>query len=636
MAAARRLWQFPPMNEELPLAAEFPATSEAQWRKLVEAALKGASFDKRLVSQTYDGLRVEPLYPRAANARVVAGRVPGVAWTVMQRVDHPDAKAANAQLLQDLENGATGLTLVFAGSLNANGFGLDASPDTLARVLDGVELDAGITVDFNLSAATRTAVQHFAALVKARKLAPGSVDMRASINPIGGFAASGAAPMPWSELSKIVATNVRNLAGQDFRGPFVVADGRIIHNAGGSEAQELAFAIAAAVDCLRALEAGGVPLDAARGMIYFRLAADADEFLTIAKFRAMRKLWARVEAACGLTPKPTTVAAETAWRMMTKRDPYVNMLRMTVAVAAAGLGGADNIAVLPHTAAIGLPDAFARRIARNTQLILLEESNLARVADPAAGSGAIEDLTSKLCAAAWSQFQTIDAAGGAWSALESGLIQREVAAVRAERQKAAARRKDAMTGTSDYPNLHEKAATVLDVAPVATPKESTATATIELLPSIRLAEPFEVLREASDRALAKTGARPKVFLANFGKLSEFSARAMFAKNFYEAGGIEAKSETTSNDGFKDQAAMIAAFKASGAQLACLCSSDKVYESQAADAAKALTAAGGIVHFAGRPGENEAKWREAGVKSFIFVGCDVVSTLQAAHDSLALR
>ena len=361
------------MTAELPLAAEFPPTSQADWRKLVEAALKGASFEKRLTSQTYDGLRIEPLYPRAAGAKPVAGRAPGAAWTLMQRVDHPDPAAANAQALQDLENGASGLTLVFAGSLNANGYGLDASPETMARLLDGIELDAGITIDFNLSPPTRTAVQHFAALVKSRNYSPAAVDLRASLNPIGGFAASGTSPRPWSELSKIFAAGVRDLAEQGFRGPFAVADGRIIHNAGGSEAQELAFAIAAAVDCLRALEASGVPLDAARGMIYFRLAADDDQFLTMAKFRAVRKLWARVEAACGLAPKPTTVAAETAWRMMTQRDPYVNMLRTTIAVTAAGLGGADNIAVLPHTAALGLPDAFARRVARNTQLILLEE-----------------------------------------------------------------------------------------------------------------------------------------------------------------------------------------------------------------------------------------------------------------------
>ena len=619
-------------DQALALAAEFPPTSEAEWRKLVEAALKGAPFDKRLVRQTYDGLRVEPLYPRATGAGVVAGRKPGTAWTLMQRIDHPDPKVANAQALQDLENGATGLTLVFAGSLNANGYGLDTSPETLARLLDGIALDAGITIDFNLSPPTRNAVQHFVTYVGKRKISPASVDIRASINPIGGLAATGSSPRPWSELSKAVATAIRDLAEQGFRGPFAVADGRIIHNAGGSEAQELAFAIAAAVDCLRALEAGGVPLEAARGMIYFRLAADADEFLTIAKFRAVRKLWARVEQACGLEPKPTIVAAETAWRMMTRRDPDVNMLRTTIAVTAAGLGGADNIAALPHTAALGLPDAFARRVARNTQLILLEESNLFRVADPAAGSGAIEDLTAKLCAAAWTQFQEIDAAGGAWAALGRGLIQKNVAAVRAERQKAAARRKDALTGTSDYPNLNEKPATVLDVAPVAAPKESAAVKTIEPLPSIRLAEPFEALRDASDRMLKKTGARPKVFLANLGKIADFTARAMFAKNFYEAGGIEA----SSNDGFKDQAAMIAAFRASGARLACLCSSDKVYETQAVSIAKALTAAGATVAFAGRPGEREAELRQAGVKAFIFMGCNAVSTLQAAHDILGVK
>jgi methylmalonyl-CoA mutase len=617
------------MSEDLSLAAEFPPVTHEQWRKLVEAALKGASFEKRLVSQTYDGLRIEPLYPRATGAKPVAGRAAGAAWTVMQRIDHPDPKAANKQALEDLENGAAGLTLVFAGSLNANGYGLAATPETLTQLLDGVALDAGITIDLNLSLVTRNAVQLFADMVKRRKLAPPSVDLRASINPIGGFAASGASPAQWSELSKRIVGMISDLAGQGYHGPFAVADGRIIHNAGGSEAQELAFALAAAVDCLRALEAGGVPLEQARGMIYFRMAADADEFLTIAKLRAIRKLWARVEQACGLTPKPVVVAAETAWRMMTRRDPYVNMLRTTIAIAAAGLGGADNIAVLPHTAAIGLPDAFARRVARNAQLVLLEESNLAKVADPAAGSGAIEDLTTKLCATAWTLFQTYDKSGGAWAALEQGLVQRDVAAVREKRQAAIARRKDPITGTSDYPNLHEDAARVLDVPRVPPPNEAGAKPSIEPLPSIRLAEPFEALRDASDRFLAKTGARPKVFLANLGKPSDFTARATFAKNLYEAGGIE----TAGNDGFPDPAAMIAAFKSSGARLACICSSDKVYEMQAAGAAKALTSAGAIVHLAGRPGGQEAAWNEAGVKTYIYVGCDVLSTLQAAHDSL---
>jgi methylmalonyl-CoA mutase len=615
-------------DDTLPLAAEFPAATQERWRKLTDAALKGADFDKKLVSRTYDGLRVEPLYPRAAKAKSVAGRKAGQPWTVMQRIDHPDPAAANAQILDDLENGATGLTLVFAGSLNANGFGLPATPDAIARTLQDVELDA-ITFDFNLSSATRDAVQHFAALVKARKIDPAKVDMRASLNPIGGLAASGVAPKPWKELAPYLAKSIRGFADDGYRGPLAIADGRIIHNAGGSEAQELAFALAAAVDVLRALEGTGLALDAARKLIYFRLAADADEFLTIAKFRAMRKLWARVEAACGLTPQPTIVHAETAWRMMTKRDPYVNMLRATVAVTAAGVAGADAISVLPHTAALGLPDAFARRVARNIQLLLLEESNLDKTADPAAGSGAIETLTDEMCTAAWSQFQAIDAAGGAWAALEKGLIQSEVGKVRAAREAAVAKRKDAITGSSDYPNLQEKLASVLAAAP-APQKTTNPPSAVEPLPSIRLAEPFEVLRDKSDELLAKTGARPKVFLATLGKASDFTARATFAKNFYEAGGIEA----IVGDGFASIDDMISAYKRSGAKLACLCSSDKRYEAEAADASKALKSAGARIHLAGRPGGHEMSWQQAGIETFIYVGCDALAILRAAHDIVA--
>ena len=434
-------------------AADFPPATQEAWRGLVDAVLKGAPF-ARLESRTQDGLTIEPLYPRDAAATAIAGRRPGAAWTVMQRVDHPDPAAANAQALDDLQNGATGLVLVFAGSVSANGFGLDPSPATLARALDGVDLTA-VAIDLNLSPATRHVVRDFAALVKARGIAPAKVDLRASINPIGGFAASGRGPRSWDELAPSFAAMVGELAAAGFHGPFAVADGRIIHNAGGSEAQELAFALASAVAYLRALEAHGMALAAARDAIYFRLSADADQFLTMAKFRAARKLWARIEQACGLTPKPATITAETAWRMMTKHDPYVNMLRTTIAVAAAGLGGADAVTVLPHTAPLGLPDPFARRVARNTQLVLLEESNLARVGDPAAGSGALEAMTHALCTAAWAAFREIEQAGGVWAALETGLIQRHAAAVRAERERAVARRTDILTGTNEFPNINE-------------------------------------------------------------------------------------------------------------------------------------------------------------------------------------
>jgi methylmalonyl-CoA mutase len=607
-------------------AADFPLATEEAWRGLVDAVLKGAPF-ARLESRTYDGLTIEPLYARDAAAAAVPGRAPGAAWTVMQRVDHPDPAAANAQALDDLQNGATGLVLVFAGSVSANGFGLDPSPATLKRALDAVDLTA-VAIDLNLSPATRHVVREFAALVKSRGLAPSKVGLHASINPIGGFAASGSSPRSWDELAPSFAAMVGELAGAGFRGPFAVADGRIIHNAGGSEAQELAFALASAVAYLRALEAHGLPLAAARDAIYLRLTADADQFLTMAKFRAARKLWARVEQACGLMPKPVMIAAETAWRTMTKRDPYVNMLRNTIAVAAAGLGGADSITVLPHTTPLGLPDAFARRIARNTQLVLLEESNLARVGDAAAGSGALEALTQNLCTASWSLFQQIEKAGGVWAALAGGLIQRLVAEVRAEREKAIARRTDILTGTNEYPDLNEAMPAVLDVAKVAPPQEGAATVMTAALPRIRLAEPFEELRDASDKILARTGARPMIFLATLGKPADFNARANFAKNFFEAGGIEAVSSE------QGPAPPGAAFKASGAALACLCGSDRTYESEAEAAAATLKAAGARhIYLAGRPGAKEETLRRAGVQTFIHDGCDVLATLQAAYDIL---
>jgi methylmalonyl-CoA mutase len=312
--------------------------------------------------------------------------------------------------------------------------------------------------------------------------------------------------------------------------------------------------------------------------------------------------------------------------MMTRRDAYVNLLRTTIAVAAAALGGADAITVLPHTAPLGLPDAFARRVARNCQLVLLEESNLARVADPAAGSGALETLTMQLCGAAWSAFQEIETSGGAWAALESGLIQRNVAAVRAERQEAVARGKDVLTGTNAFPDIRESTPSVLGVAPRPTGDHKPEQTTADALPRIRLAEPFETLRDRSDQILATTGTRPRIFLATLGTPAEFNARVAFAKNFFEVGGIEAVSSPG-----PDFAPL---YKAAGTPLACLCSSDKIYEKDATGAVAALKSAGAKhIYLAGRPGDQEAHLRGAGVQSFIYEGCDLLSTLAAAYDTL---
>jgi methylmalonyl-CoA mutase len=479
-----------PPPDTLSLAAEFPGATRAHWLELVERVLKGERVEDRLVARSADGLAIEPLYGRSADAQPITARASGVRWQVMQRIDHPDPAAANAQALLELENGANGLVLVGAGSPGAHGYGLPPSPDVIERVLEGVQLDSGIAIEFDLSPQTKDLPLALAALVKRSSMAPNALDIRFGFDPLGAVALNGGFPLPWTQFGPTAAELARNLATQGFARAIMVADGRIVHGAGGSEAQELAWILAVAVAYLRLFETNGIVFDDARRMIFFRMAADADQFLTITKFRALRRLWARVEESCGLTPEPTFLAAETAWRTMARDAPYENILRATIAVFAAGVGGADAITVLPFTAARGLPDEFARRIARNTQLILLDEANIARVADPVAGTGWAEDLSDQLCRAAWTLFQEIEAAGGAAPALEQGLIQKKVAATRTVRERALADEKDTLVGANEFRNSDVTDVRVLDVPrgtvpvmPVAIP--------IEPLTPVRLAASFE-------------------------------------------------------------------------------------------------------------------------------------------------
>ena len=615
------------VTDDLPFAADFAPATYDDWRKLVDGVLKGAPFEK-LVGKTYDGLRIEPIYRRARDAAPIAGRPAAAPWQIMQRIDHPDAVAANAQAREDLQSGAAGLQIEFAGGPGARGFGVvNAAPETLKRLFDGIMFDAGISIALNPVLGRENAGANLADLVEEKRLDPAKLDIHFNYQALSTMAVRGTSAVSWSELEKSFAKIIGDLMDRGFRGPFVLADGRPVHDAGGSEAQEVAFALSLAVAYLRALEAGGIALERARAAISFRLSADADQFLTIAKFRALRLVWARVEAACGLAPKPVFIAAETAWRMLTQRDPYVNMLRATMATFSAGLGGANSVTVLPHTLALGLPDPSARRIARNTQLILLEESNLAKVSDPAAGSGGIEALTQQLCEAAWQLFQEIERAGGLFAALAQNLIQGKVATTRAAREANVAKRKDVFTGASEFPDLAETSVAVLDTKPVELAPESEARFKLEALAPIRLAVPFEQLRDRSDEILKSKGMRPRVFLANLGTPAEFTARATFARSFFETGGIEA----VASEGFDDPAALATAFTASGAALACLCSSDKVYAEQAADAAKALQAAKARhIYLAGRAGAQESALRAAGVNDFIFAGSDALAILQEAH------
>ena len=304
---------------------------------------------------------------------------------------------------------------------------------------------------------------------------------------------------------------------------------------------------------------------------------------------------------------------------MTRRDPYVNALRTTTAAFAAGVAGADAIVALPFTQALGLPDAQARRLARNAQLILIEEANLWRVADPAAGSGGFEALTDALAQKAWALFQEIEGEGGLAASLASGAFAARVKQARLTLERDVARRKLPITGTSEFPNLSEAPVSVLATLPTTLDSH-------EPFAPMRMAEAFEALRDASDADLAAKGARPRVFLAALGPAAAHGARAGFARNLYEAGGFEAPM----NEGFADEAALAAAFANSGAQVACLCSSNEIYQERASAATKALAAVGARkIILAGRLPEMEAELRTVGVSSFIFAGCDVLAALRDA-------
>ncbi|QRE74658.1 methylmalonyl-CoA mutase family protein [Methylobacterium aquaticum] len=601
--------------DDTTLAAAFPAATEAQWRALVDGVLKGADFEKRLVRRTPDGIAIQPLYPPAEAAPQPGRAAPG-RWRVSQRVDHPDPREANALALTDLEGGADALTLVMAGSPAARGFGLPG-PQAIAAALDGVMLPL-IGLRLDAGAAGPDAARALLTLAKARGDDPAALDIDLGLDPVAVQAATGTAPS-WPGLADLL----REVEAAGFTGRTFLADARPFHEAGASEALELASVLSGALATLRALEAGGHDLERARAALAFLLVAESDEFLTVAKFRALRRLWARIEEACGLTPAPIRLHAETAWRSTTRRDPWVNMLRATAAVFSAGLGGADAVTVLPFTAALGLPDAFARRCARNTQHVLLDEANLWRVADPAAGAGGFEALTDQLCVEAWALFQAIERDGGIAGSLRSGAMADRLAALRKTRDADLATRRQPITGTSEFPDLHEAPVAVLSPAPAAEAAPEGA------LPSRRLAEPYESLRDASDAILGRTGRRPRVFLANLGPLSAFNTRATFARNAFEAGGIEA----VTNEGFADHAAMAAAFRDSGTPLACLCSSDAVYAEEAVPAAEALRAAGaGTLFLAGRPGDLEAPLRAAGVAHDLYAGCDLVTLLERAQQA----
>jgi methylmalonyl-CoA mutase len=620
-------------DADVALTAEFePATREA-WLTLIAKVLKGGGdFEKRLVSRTADALAVQPLYARTdavAGAAAVGRRgwYPG-GWDVRQRHVEHDPVAANKAILEDLEGGATSVLLQIAAPGRP---GLSDHADVLGTALAGAfAKGAAVAID-----ARQNALDAAGSLIQIWRAAGiGENERRGAFNydPLGVLAETGTlyhAPQRACEIAAKLASDTRSMSNVTA----LLADGRPYHEAGASEAQELAAMLATLVAYLHACEVAGLRPRAALGQIALALAADAELFLTIAKFRAARRLVAKVAEACGAgsAAEAIQLTASTSERMMARRDPWVNLLRTTVACAGAAFGEAEAITVLPFTWALGRPDAFARRIARNTQLVLQAESSAARVTDPAHGSWYVEALTDDLAKAAWALFQEIEAEGGMAAALESGFIQERIARVAEKRAGDIAHGRIELTGVSAFPRLGDDGVTValhLPFDPVVPNGIS-----VKPLAPRRLAEPFEALRDAADAHRTRTGKPPLVFLACLGDLAVHSVRATWMRNYLAAGGIEAIASAP----LHNSAEAGAAFAASGARLACICSSDQVYAELAEATAGALKQAGATqVLLAGRPKDQEAALRAAGVDAFVFDGDDAVATLSKLHQTLGVE
>ncbi len=614
----------------LTLAGDFPQPTREQWdAEVLKVLNRRRPEDKQLTleecmaklrSHTVEGLEIEPLYlnddrplgypgvsPFRRGSTVRSGAAE--AWDVRQLHDDPDAGTSRAAVLADLERGVTSLWLKLGPA--AIGYA------DLAAVLTDVQLELAPVAVSSQDDQVRAAT----ALLQVWADRGTPADKRAGnlgLDPIG-YAAQHATTPDLSRNAEFVRACLSEQPGVRA----LIVDATVYHDAGAADVDELAVALATGVEYLRDLEAAGVPVGDAFAQLDFRVSANADQFLTIARLRALRELWARVGEVVGVdaAQRGARQHAVTSARMLTRTDPYVNMLRVTTATFAAAAGGAEQITVLPFDHAYGLPDVFSRRIARNTQVVLAEESNIGRVNDPAGGSWYVERLTDQLVAAAWTAFQEIEAAGGMTAALGSGLIADQIATSVGERARRIATRQAPITGTSMFPNGDEQPL-------VARPRPA-----VELagLAPIRDSAVYEDLRAGALAYAAQHGARPAVFLATIGLRRDYGARETFTSSLLAAAAFA----TPATEG-TDPQAMVDGFTAAGTSVAVLCSSATMYAAHGAEIARALRAAGATkILLAGSAKELGDPDASALIDDYIYAGMDAVALLRGLQAELGV-
>jgi methylmalonyl-CoA mutase len=595
-------------DREMPVSVQGSSASTGtmeadreNWRSAVAGVLAksgrkdpadlGAEPERLLDSPTYDGFPVRPLYTGldALPEPSLPGQWPYVrgadalrdvrsGWKVAESFPLTAESAVtdgNDAVLSALADGVSALVLrVGTGASAATGCarGVSGGADVteLDRMLEGVFLEL-VPLIVEAGADYAAAADALLGLLedfddaKRRGL---SVDLGG--DPLTAVLTGRPAPT----IDEVIATAAR---ATTFAGGVraVTVDGSTFNGLGASASWELAGAVAAGVAYLRLLEDAGLEVPNALGQIGFRYSADDDQFTTIAKLRAARQLWARVAEVVGHPDAgAATIHAVTSLPMMAQRDPWVNMLRTTLAAFGAGVGGADTVQVYEFDSAIagGLPGVartFARRMARNTQLLLLEESHVGRVIDPGGGSWFVEDLTRRLAEEAWKHFQDVEARGGFVAARDH--VAGRIAEVRTRRSDDIAHRRTALTGVNEYPNLAEAPLPQTDSIPGVA----------------RYAAAFEALRDRSDAHLAATGTRPTALLLPVGPLAEHNVRTTFAANLLASGGVH-----TVNPGTVDAAGVAAAVSNAGHPVAAvICGTDARYADEASNVVEAARAAG---------------------------------------------
>lgn len=604
-----------------PLLKEFPTHTYEQWREAAEALLKGAPFEKLLVSKTHEDITIQPIFRRediaglgerddapGSGSLVRASRPDGflaAGWEVSQELTAESPAALNTLIHEGLNGGQSELNLGAPCQFK------DAAD--IATALDGVALDAVSVWWRSGGLSPRIAADHLAA---AEKLGCPPAKLRGGFqfDPVGKLVSTGRLSGSLANSLDAMAALTREMAEKAPALRTIAVDGTVYQNAGASATQELGYTIATLVTYIEEMKSRGLEPATVLPRVRLILAVGSDYFMELAKIRAARWLWSRVAEAYGVTNAPVHVHVVTSRWNKTAYDAHSNMLRVTSESFAAVVAGADSLHIGPYDEISGNSTEFSRRIARNLHTILREECGLDRVIDPAGGSFYIEWLTDQVAARSWAIFQDIENAGGMVEAIRSGAVQKAVETVRGAKLRNIRLRKERIVGSNMYPDLKGGKLEMEDSSGACSSDGEAET--VAALGSVRAAEEYEALRDASAAYCAKNGAPPPILQLNIGPSRKYRLRADWTAAFFEAAGFAVDGKRDF-DGVDDA---VAALAGSPAAIAVITSDDPTYQEVVEPIAKAVKAAkpGITLLVAGAPGDNEAAWKAAGVDLFVNV------------------